>query len=1013
MATQGEKSSWYKNYFKKSSSSSTEHVPPPPPSDLPEVDAVFQEVTVITNGDAEEYLLIGEEGLLDGQEEKTFIADVANEEEVTSVQQEDEGEEAKTEPRFEETLADYQPPKRYVKEERKETAKAPKVMIMEEVDFVFMSEQGLNNESTSRSSTSSQSKYGAPLQMSREESENEATEIIRADDLVKDDREDLPSIGNIKSHFEQISDQTQSQDESMITKTSSSTDGVVTTIVKRSGSHNSEGETNRSRSTSQSRVGGSESRSRGNSESESRQAAKQAKIGSKTTVSSSESRIVNKDSKHSTIESHKSGNVEDEQEIYREGTKEVIINPDEIPKEGLVGLRTKYEQEVAGKLSNEDGGPSLSRKASKWDKPKDPAPPPINRKEGDEDTDSVFSEVIAEELPPSAMTRTLVTRFRSFEEGEEQLSIERKGVRRMTPPRDEMHASLAAYRKSVEEKQIVRDPNIIISGTKDEYEKELPPPKFAKSMLTKFKSLELEDAPPPSPLRSEQVATLARQASTTKQTSQAHTSAMTDSGICIEGRGEISMSDPIPSLRHEEVIEGGIFENKPVQSQGVVREADSPNEEELPESGIAKNLLNQWRSVETVETFVPAEYSSTSSGHKPSARYSHECRVGSQAVENGEVIRESDQNEEEFLPPRGLSKNLTAKFKSLEEQNKELGIITPVDYSIHAYRNSSSARYTHECRMGTPTQSMEGLAVIRESDRNEEEFLPPPGMSKSLMTKFKSIEEEYKDVATFPVDFSQTSSSHSSHARISHECRMGSVSGDGELEVVRETDQNEEAFLPPSGLSKNLTAKFMTLEEQNRELAFSSTSSLNKKDLEKQQYKWNVKEVRPLTGTGKVQIIPVEKGQISEEGVENKYTFQVDRDDVQIDAHADNIELHEEELPAPSTAKKLLEKFSSFDESTAPAPTPEQSAVIQREAVKSVRTNSSRHTIVQESTESNGDFFQQEVSVHEQYIGKPESGEFENEPIVNSSVVRESDCYDEEELPEAGLTKTLRARFQE
>jgi hypothetical protein len=52
-----------------------------------------------------------------------FAVDELKEDEASVVEE-------KSEPRFEETLADYQPPKRYVKEERKETAKAPKVMIM-------------------------------------------------------------------------------------------------------------------------------------------------------------------------------------------------------------------------------------------------------------------------------------------------------------------------------------------------------------------------------------------------------------------------------------------------------------------------------------------------------------------------------------------------------------------------------------------------------------------------------------------------------------------------------------------------------------------------------------------------------------------------------------------------------------------------------------------------------------------------------------------------------------------
>ena len=46
------------------------------------------------------------------------------------VKQQEAEEDAPRAPLFEETLADYQPPKRYVKEEKTEKSKAPKVMIM-------------------------------------------------------------------------------------------------------------------------------------------------------------------------------------------------------------------------------------------------------------------------------------------------------------------------------------------------------------------------------------------------------------------------------------------------------------------------------------------------------------------------------------------------------------------------------------------------------------------------------------------------------------------------------------------------------------------------------------------------------------------------------------------------------------------------------------------------------------------------------------------------------------------
>ena len=42
----------------------------------------------------------------------------------------------------------------------------------------------------------------------------------------------------------------------------------------------------------------------------------------------------------------------------------------------------------------------------------------------------------------------------------------------------------------------------------------------------------------------------------------------------------------------------------------------------------------------------------------------------------------------------------------------------------------------------------------------------------------------------------------------------------------------------------------------------------------------------------------------------------------------------------------------------------------------------------------------------------PDAGEFENDPVYNASVVRESDRMDHAEMPEQGITRGLLAKFQ-
>lgn len=359
-------------------------------------------------------------------------------------------------------------------------------------------------------------------------------------------------------------------------------------------------------------------------------------------------------------------------------------------------MRSKYEQQVASSMAAKESVPSLSKKPSKWDQPKGPAPPPINRRDEEEEeavNRFIHAEIREEELPQSALTKNLLSQFRSIEAGEhEKVTHERKPVRKMTPPRDELEGSIVEYRKMVQEREIVRDPNIIVSGQPADDDNERPPKAFAKSMLTKFKSLELDDAPPPTPERSNQMISRAREGTTTIMSKQTHCRA---SECSSENKGQISQNEPAKSIHHEEIIEGGVYENEPVQVEGVVRESDAPNEEELPESGFAKSLLSQWRDVEKTTTYIPTEFSVVSppsSKYGSTTRITHECRMGASSIRSDEtdyrdVVRESDQNEEEFLPPAGLSKNITAKFRTLEAENKSESMSSL----------SSSRKVSHNC----------------------------------------------------------------------------------------------------------------------------------------------------------------------------------------------------------------------------------------------------------------------------------------------------------------------------
>ena len=198
-----------------------------------------------------------------------------------------------------------------------------------------------------------------------------------------------------------------------------------------------------------------------------------------------------------------------------------------------------------------------------------------------------------------------------------------------------------------------------------------------------------------------------------------------------------------------------------------------------------------------------------------------------------------------------------------------------------------------------------------------------------------------------------------------------------------------------------------------------------------QHFKWQVKEAKTLARPGApvhsdVQIVHTEQTQDGEV-CENGYQYHVEKEVVHVDAHADSVAVLEEELPPPAMTKSLLAKFQTIQDPNGPPPSPQRSAEIQREAVKSVRVTPTHKSQmhIQEQAEfgehadqreqpDGGEYEQYKAGVthHDQFMGSPEAGEFENDPIYNDSVIRETDRNDEEELPEQGTTRNLLAKFQ-
>lgn len=168
-----------------------------------------------------------------------------------------------------------------------------------------------------------------------------------------------------------------------------------------------------------------------------------------------------------------------------------------------------------------------------------------------------------------------------------------------------------------------------------------------------------------------------------------------------------------------------------------------------------------------------------------------------------------------------------------------------------------------------------------------------------------------------------------------------------------------------------------------------------------QSFRWEVKEAVPLSRGNLVVHGDVPKRSMSEYERVNS-----------VDSPDENTSVyHEEELPAPSTTRNLLSLFKSMEDHTALPPTPERS----EKSRESVARSDSRTWNHQQSPRSAAADYEQDGLVRSNGVDSGaavDAGEFENQPVYDPSLVRESDRMDETEFPERGTTRGLLAKFQ-
>ena len=279
-------------------------------------------------------------------------------------------------------------------------------------------------------------------------------------------------------------------------------------------------------------------------------------------------------------------------------------------------------------------------------------PEVVNRSESTE-------EILGRELPPVNMARSMASKFREMEspgDGENY----RKPVRKITPPREDVERGVSAYHQDQESQR----EGVVRSDESAEKEDERPPPSFTKNMLAKFKEMEDTHQAPPSPARS-----------ATSPTKRTHRPV---GGTYMKASPDEGIADTEPSVNGH---------GQAATSTEVIREADKNETEELPERGFTKSLLSQWRQIEQTAgpsktSLAPRVPGSTPTGSRPGSGSGRRQVAASMSDsqdgdENREVVRETDTNEDENLPPPSYTKNMLAKFQTMQQEAQKDPATTP------------------------------------------------------------------------------------------------------------------------------------------------------------------------------------------------------------------------------------------------------------------------------------------------------------------------------------------------
>ncbi|XP_041367756.1 serine-rich adhesin for platelets-like isoform X3 [Gigantopelta aegis] len=278
-----------------------------------------------------------------------------------------------------------------------------------------------------------------------------------------------------------------------------------------------------------------------------------------------------------------------------------------------------------------------------------------------------------EPLPEKGYAQHIAAKFREMESSAKSPPPTPVRIKEITPPRDDGNVS---QNSGVFESQPQVLPDVVRS--EDNTDDIVPQTGYAKSLVSRFKQLEAESS---------------KTVTSSKQKREI-TPPKGGSGVF-----ENQPKQFIPEYNRQ--AESGILENNPEHIEGVIKESDPPKfEEELPERGMAKNLVSRWKQMENhgstqsatakqrIKEFTPPReeerVKAARSPRSPSGGQSQSFQQENLPNQAGEpsvfesepgirddVFREADTDWMEGMPKSNTTKKMLEKFKHIQEEAKK------------------------------------------------------------------------------------------------------------------------------------------------------------------------------------------------------------------------------------------------------------------------------------------------------------------------------------------------------